>query len=1453
VCGGSFVIVPELKGIGRPDLDFSTLPYPVALTGQRLCMALDTSADVLRTLFALKDCFEASLKYLVAVLLAGYRESPACTPENNEQLMEDGLVRPSLGNWRIIAHRLSGWLNDAEAPAGLAAQAFLQRRQSGGKPAFSRLNQECEAFVKYRNEALGHGAMRSEGAYRKDLDAWLPTLWRLLDAVSALAPWRLCLPTEVDQCEVWMGPAPGGVLASGHFSSEQLRHFVLQAAGGNGATVDLFPFLCYLPDSSQALRLHYYDSVHRYQQKRREANLLEYDNGYRYPRQEPIEGLERVFTRDQLSAAVAMISRRLELIEGRIAHFDELLAVQTRLVGRAWAIKDIQDFLSGQDRGLLVIEGQPGQGKTALLAHLIEHTFAHDAPVPVYFFYRRTAGITDPDVCVRSLYYALLAAHGLAEGESTRRLDDADAMFTKLTGLLSQIASTLSGSHRQLIFIDAADEADFGARRTAFARIPENLPAGVFIVVTTRHVTDRSELVRRPHLRWYDLNRPDVIQNNLVDGKLYVQQELEVSGVGDDVIDEVARAGAGNFLVLRLLCQHVRTQLNSSQVPDLLRRLATDGARDQLGFIYEEFWGRLLRGRPIDECRLLADILGVLVYARCPVTAELICGVLRLKAGEWDFGLRHLAEYLTFIPGEEAGAREDFYRLYHESFADFVRHRVGDDTRLLGLLADYCLKWEGLQGVPRRYALRFAREHLRLTRRWDDLERLLMDWRFLEAKVEEGLGFTLAGDFTALRESAPECRPNRRLLSLLEEAIRADLQFITRHPTTLFQCLWNRGWWYDPPRAKVFDQPSPAEVSFPGWEGSEPRLSTWLEDWRAGKEADQPGFRWVRSLRPPNDPLGTARRGVLSGHTARVPVVRYAPDGSRLASGSLDGTVRLWDAASGEELLVLEGHHRRVRSLTFSPDGKRLIVSTWDSTLHLWDLARNRHVRRWHTSANVSSVAFSADGRLLAVGLDNGRVLILDGTTYERRRIYRHRGGVEAVAFAPNGSALACAVADNSDSESCRHYIRIWSLNSDKHLRKFWSGTGPPSCLAFTPDGRTLVWGTYLGEVYSWEWGTRKRPRLLVTANDSLHALAVAPSGQEVAGASGPDVYIWTLASGSERCLNGHGDIVEDVAFSPDGSQLASASSDSCVFLWRTDWIDQAGGPPMPGQNDSVAFSPNGKYLALGPSHGEIELWTVGDWTRERRVLGTWHRVTSLAFSPDSQRLAFAPSDNVVYVWELDTGMQLIRLEGHTWRVSALAFSPDGNTIASGSWDDSVQVWDLSARRLIRRIQIQGMLNHVQSVTFTADGTHLLTGTWDGIARLWRLSDGHLVRKYEKHDGAITGAAWSADGRYLATSSWDEKVIVWEASSGAVMRVVPALGEAGSVAFGEPEGSWQARADSHETKILALPSEHAVAWFPPALSEIHTHPGGRIWAGPVKSRVYVFTVEGGVDKTIRGT
>ncbi len=155
-----------------------------------------------------------------------------------------------------------------------------------------------------------------------------------------------------------------------------------------------------------------------------------------------------------------------------------------------------------------------------------------------------------------------------------------------------------------------------------------------------------------------------------------------------------------------------------------------------MGFIYAEFWQRLTERCTRQDVNLLCGVAGVLVTAHAPLTADIVCSVLGLRAGDWEFAVRHLIEYVTVVEQEKDGVSETFYRIYHESFADFLRAKVAVELDLLRRrLGDYCLGWPHLpEGYGRAYALRFAPAHLREASRPRELTELLTSAEFVEAR-----------------------------------------------------------------------------------------------------------------------------------------------------------------------------------------------------------------------------------------------------------------------------------------------------------------------------------------------------------------------------------------------------------------------------------------------------------------------------------------------------------------------------------------------------------------------------------------------------------------------------------------------------------------------------------------------------------------------------------------------
>lgn len=311
----------------------------------------------------------------------------------------------------------------------------------------------------------------------------------------------------------------------------------------------------------------------------------------------------------------------------------------------------------------------------------------------------------------------------------------------------------------------------------------------------------------------------------------------------------------------------------------------------------------------------------------------------RLPPVVWSRLYFDLEPYLT----ERAADGTSLLDFYHRQLGEVVEEQyLGDEDERISAhrgLGEYFAaqdpRSEPDSRLPNlRRASELAWQQTR-AKDWAGLVETLTDLQTLEAKAEGGMVFDLAADFRAAHQALPSDRPWARNIRLMDQAIRSDLHFIARHPTTLFQCLWNRCWWYDCDESpKHYDQPE-GDWGSPGppWERPEPKLSTLLERWREEKERRQPGFYWVRSLRPPPQPLGGAQIMCLRGHEEGVLSVAVSADGCRILSGSGklyggDNTVRMWDADSGEELVCLYSHSAGVNAVGFPGDGAWIVSAS---------------------------------------------------------------------------------------------------------------------------------------------------------------------------------------------------------------------------------------------------------------------------------------------------------------------------------------------------------------------------------------------------------------------------------------------------------------------------------------------------------------------------------------------
>lgn len=303
-------------------------------------------------------------------------------------------------------------------------------------------------------------------------------------------------------------------------------------------------------------------------------------------------------------------------------------------------------------------------------------------------------------------------------------------------------------------------------------------------------------------------------------------------------------------------------------------------------------------------------------------------------------------------------------------------------------------------------------------------------------------------------------------------------------------------------------------------------------------------------------PLSIPHAATLTGHARDVWSVAFALDGNSLASGSLDGTVRLWDPAAGKVQTTLQGHTGGVLAVAFSPDGRTLASGSRDGTVRLWDLPAGtaRVTLPGYTGA---SVAFSPNGTLVATGGVDDTVRLWEvASGRSLPTLKAGRNSVHAIAFSPDGATIALGHAVGSGVT-----LQLWDLAANV-VRASLPGHQDVTSVCFSADGQVLASADLHGLVKLWDPSTGAERAALTPAGRNQYfqpsavlSVAFSPRGSFlVAGLhlqAGPNVQIWEVATGQVRAvLEGHRNSVQSVTFSPDGRTLATGSRDRTIRLW---------------------------------------------------------------------------------------------------------------------------------------------------------------------------------------------------------------------------------------------------------------------------------------------------------------
>ena len=503
----------------------------------------------------------------------------------------------------------------------------------------------------------------------------------------------------------------------------------------------------------------------------------------------------------------------------------------------------------------------------------------------------------------------------------------------------------------------------------------------------------------------------------------------------------------------------------------------------------------------------------------------------------------------------------------------------------------------------------------------------------------------------------------------------------------------------------------------------------------------------------------------FEGHQAGVWDVAFSPKGKLIASASRDRTIKLWQT-NGGLLKTIQAHQDEILGVRFSPNGKIIASASRDTTVKLWTLdGKLINTLEDHQGA-VWRAVFSPDGSTLATVSEDKTIKLwqLDdfGKFQLKRTLKGHTNEIRNLTFNSTGKIIATVSQDST--------IKLWQTDTGKLLHTLEGHISSVMGVAFTADDRQIITGSWDNTIKVWNL-QGELLKTIVTGKKRIWDIALTPDDNTVVVVS-ENASLIRPTNPLLNVLQGHGEPVIDVAFSPDGGTIASISDDNTVRLWN----DQGSLLTTLTHEDfglGIGWSPNGRELAAGSWNGSLNFLQVEPFPAkkstqpiinlQRRVkahrVGLWRVV----FSLDGKLIATIGEDRTAKLWDRQ-GNLITTFTKHQDVVRGLAISADSRIIATASYDRTVQLWNTQGKPLA---VIEDSQYGMSAVAFSNDGEIMVTGNTEGTIQFWRIKRSpekitlHLLETFTEHSDEIRKLAFSPDGQLIASASGDSTIKIW--------------------------------------------------------------------------------------------
>ncbi|MFZ2959468.1 MAG: AAA family ATPase [Candidatus Ozemobacteraceae bacterium] len=1121
----------------------------------------------------------------------------------------------------------------------------------------------------------------------------------------------------------------------------------------------------------------------------------------------------RADAESQLSRLILSEIRRHEetpaILREAVTHcrFAETSAAE--LVGRTEIISDVQAFLATEQGGVFVLSGPSGIGKSAIIAGAAAMA-AREWPKATVV--TRFIGITPSSSNVRSLLEGIIA-----EIESRRECTSTGG-FTRITpftdealrenfsvqentppqekkpspknssppqfismrdlsGAFENTLTTKPGEPPILVFLDALDQLSKTDQGMRLYWLPTRLPDRVKIVVSTLNPSECLPILERrftPESIRFVSPLPCVDGERLVMNCLSREHRCLTVTQRQLVLDRVV--SGGNPLLLRLCAEEVRQWPSFNTNPTLAGDI--NGVMKQLFLRLEVRHGAAFIARTLASLAAarngiseqeLPDVLAAdqqfLDQYRSSAHHELprTGNRLRLPGVIISRLLADLRPYLIEKSVDEAS----LLNFFHREFAEVVAATFLPDAskpRAHAVLMDYFAELplrfsNALSGRPNLRKLSELAYQQVLAGRWMEAQVLLSDLDYIRCKCETESATDLIADYQRYLESAPE-KHHTTQIEDFSRFVQSQMHVLKRFPALTTQQALNQ-----PPAS------APAKVA---------------HGFDTEKQDAPPTFLWLN--RPLfHDPATLT----LTDPTRGTRNCAWSHDGQTLLSTSSDSAARLWDAATGAEILTISTELGILRTALFSGNDRVVFLAGESGHVGFFDFASGAELRRLHAHDLTLRVCrLSPDGKTLLTAGDDGYLKLwasesgdlvrsISVTAGESDPSATFIGRIFSAAWSGDGRHIAVGSEDRR--------IRIYDAHTFLLTSMFETPGGWCRCLSFHPDGERFAAGGTDGNV---TFRSLKSTSIICTFSghtDWIRDCAISPDGRHLLTAgSDRQLILWDITSGSQlQRFSGHTDRVMSCSFSPDGRRFVSASVDSTIRLFAMKSFGSSetrattahdSDDADDGNDSNNAYSAGNRHFAPVQTcrflRGEPRFVSVAgdssmmvwDAISGRRLLtesGCADHITVCEAFPTGDRLIIAGDDRAIRIWDIAARKEIMKCTGHRAAVTACTIFPGRSRFVSASLDCTLKIWDLETGGEIATLS--GHTAAIRGVAVSPDESCILSFSDDSTLRVWDSASGAERAVLTGHTGEICCAGFSPDARLMHSAARDNIVRIWDA------------------------------------------------------------------------------------------